>query len=72
MCKYTVVPDNEYCLESDMGAGWPGDGASDYESRGHGFDTHTEHRVVSLSKREKILLRVLVNTQEVEAPSRHD
>ena len=32
------------------GARWRSGRASDSESRGHGFDPHRHHRVVSLSK----------------------
>ena len=45
--------------------------ASESESRGPGFDPHRGHPVVSLSKTHK-LPRVLVNTQEAVALSRHD
>ena len=43
----------------------------DSVSRGHGFDPHKGHRVVSLSKTHDIL-RVPVKTQEAMAPSRND
>ena len=32
------------------GTRWPSSRASDSEARGHGFDPHKGHRVVSLSK----------------------
>ena len=50
---------------------WRGGRTSDSKSRGPGFNPHTGHSEVSLSKTH-LLPRALVNTQEVVAPSRHD
>ena len=54
-----------------IGSGWPSGRASDSESRGPGFDLHNGNCVVYLSMTHE-LSRVLVNTQDVLAPSRHD
>ena len=45
--------------------------ASDSGARGRGFDPHSGHRVVSLSKKY-LLPECTGNTQEAVAPSRHD
>ena len=44
---------------------------SDSGARGRGFDPHSGHRVVSLSKAH-LLPKNTSNTQEAVAPSQHD
>ena len=52
-------------------AWWPSGRASDSEARGQGFDPHSGHCVVSLSKIH-LPPKSTANTQEAVAPSRHD
>ena len=49
----------------------PSGRASDSVARGRGFDPHSCHRVVSLSKIH-LPPRSTGNTKKVVAPSRHD
>ena len=46
-----------------MGARWHSGRASDFESRGPGFDLHRRHRVLSLSKTH-LLSTVLVKSRK--------
>ena len=48
LSKQTHV--TKYQINLGTGARWRSGRASDSESRGHGFDPHKRHRVVSLSK----------------------
>ena len=66
---------NEPCLENCHENQWEGRGpsgrASDSEARGRGFDPHSGHLVVSLSKIH-LPPKSTGNTEEAMAPSRHD
>ena len=54
-----------------MEAWWDSGRASYFGARGLGFDPHSGHRAVSLSKIH-LLPKSTGNTQEAVAPSRHD
>ena len=58
-------------IEKKREAQWLSGRASDSGARGWGFDPHSGHRVVSLSKIH-LPPKSTGNTQEVVAPSRRD
>ena len=68
---YKLCSQKNESQKNEGGAQWCSGKVSVSESRDPWFNPHSQHHVVSLSK-VYVLPRVLVNTQEAVAPSRHD